>query len=351
MADIWVQYRERHPKLDRYLSEWAPDYIAFYGINEAAAFGRLEREGLTTLLSADAVVALCGKRGEPLPVEVIARLCDYKFAESAFVTGEHGGPFLSCLPGLVQAARELTPRYEPPAAKVPTRFPFQRALFDNHDNKRLDWYPTYTTHRPFRDFITSVVKEFENQLRVLAKHRGRLQYPTRLTDEILALCGARAKSAAEAGQAVEPGEITIDRERLLSLIRDSDAVRKRLLEGHMEYGPTEEPSFNPAIVVEPTPAEEPVPVGGLIPEGDPATDSGFLPGLSETQRGLLAFLLKNGGGTGAEISAAFPGVFAGLEMDRINDAALEALGDLLIGFEGDYWYIMEEYIDTLGITP
>ena len=79
-----------------------------------------------------------------------------------------------------------------------------------------------------------------------------------------------------------------------------------------------------------------------------ADAASFLSGLQPIQRKILDYLLSSGGSsTDAGLGAAFPGVFVGVEMDRINDYAIERIGDLLIGFEDDRWYIMEEYIGDI----
>ena len=77
-------------------------------------------------------------------------------------------------------------------------------------------------------------------------------------------------------------------------------------------------------------------------------DNSFKSGLTPIQQKILDYLLsKNGGGTTGEIGVAFPGVFIGVEIDKVNDAALEQIGDLLVGFEDDRWYVMEDYINDI----
>jgi hypothetical protein len=90
----------------------------------------------------------------------------------------------------------------------------------------------------------------------------------------------------------------------------------------------------------------------MLPPVEPVRQQSddFISNFSEVQQEILKFLQKRGGsGSSTDINAAFPGVFVGVEIDRINDIALEALNDLLIGFENEYWYIIEDYINELGL--
>jgi len=225
------------------------------------------------------------------------------------------------------------------------RIPFKRALFDNPENIRLSGYPSYVRHKPLRTFITSLIKEFENQLRILFKYKGRLKCPVQLSDEIVSICKAYAQRAVNGEYSKQNVEITIDREKLMTLIQDSDDVRKRLLEGNFEYG--SEPELedidnqdkNEMIIAS---MEDAIAIAAVN------TKNNFLPNVSPIQQNILDFLLNNGGsGTSTEINAAFPGIFIGVEIDRINDIALETISDLLIGFEDELWYIMEDYINEL----
>ena len=132
-------------------------------------------------------------------------------------------------------------------------------------------------------------------------------------------------------------EITIDRNKLLALLNDSDEVRQRLLEGNFDYGP------EPEVQADPTHTS-----ANPCRDYGPSSKNKLLPNLSTTQQKILTFLLNNGGSSsGSDLTAAFPGVFTGVEIDVINDIALETIGDLLVGFEDDLWYIMEEYINDL----
>jgi len=360
LISVWKNYRTTHPSLDRYLVEWAVDYINYYYCDPKAAFELLEKEGLFLLLPTDVLFAHYLDNDMPLTIELIARFSDYKFANSEFVKSENGGLFLDNLSGLVNAVRahmnsQIAGSFEKMDSLKPNiqkRIPFQRALFDNPNNKRLDGYPRFEQHAPLRLLITSLIKEFENQLRILLKHKGRLKYPMQLTDEILSICKACAKSSASCMQKVE---ITIDRDKLLALLNDSDEVRQRLLEGNFDYGPEPEAQAAPTHLKNSS---------VLITSANPCRDYGLssnaksqdsqppkynlLPNLSVTQQNILTFLPNNGGSsTGSDLTAAFPGVFIGVEIDGINDIALETISDLLVGFEDDLWYIMEEYINDL----
>ena len=341
MVAIWKNYRKAHDKLDRYMIDWSGDYIMYYDCDLGKCFELLEKEGLFLLMPADMLMGHYMKNDSAMPIELISRFCDYKFYESEFIKGEDGNLFTERLPRLFSEIRRnmaeseeggFESRFAPYANIRHTKIPFLRAPFNNESNTRLQVYPPYEKHKPLRAFFTATVKEFENCLRELKKFKGRLR-PETLPGEISAICkkaAAEAASGAKAGPAVK---ITIDRDRLLSLIADSDEVRKKLIEGNYEYGGQIEEQET-----------------GEAPQAASPAKSGFMAGLSPTQRQIVDFLLEHGGSSGAgEMDAAFFGIFAGVEIDRINEAALESgeIGDILIGFEDGRWHIIEDYMNQL----
>ena len=339
MVDIWKNYRETYDKLDRYLIDWAGDYIIYYNCDPEKCFELLEKENLFLLMPADMLMDHYMKNDTAMPLELIARFCDYKFCESEFIKGREGSLFTDHLPNLFGEIRRsmnqkedggFKTRFVPYANIKHTKIPFLRTPFNNKTNTRLQVYPQYEQHKPLRAFVTAVVKEFENELRTLTKHKGRLRFDA-LPAEIADICkktAAGAVSGAKRGQTVE---ITIDRTRLLALIQDSDEVRRKLIEGNYEYG--EEP-------------QEPEENAGTEQPPPKPAESGFLSGLSPVQQKIIGFLSENGDCGQKEMDGAFFGVFVGVEIDRINEEALnyEGIGDLLIGFENDRWHIMEDYL-------
>ena len=362
MVEIWKNYRKTHDKLDRYLIDWTSDYIRFYNYNASKAFELLEKEDLFLLMPADMLMEHYIKSDMALPLEVIARFSDYKFYESEFIKSSDGNLFTDHLPGVFNKIRkhmnekkegDFETRFTPSQIKRILKIPFLRAPFDNKTNVRLPGYLPYEQHKPLRAFITTVVKEFENQLRALTKHKGRLR-PEKLPDEIINICKTYAQNAVNGAQPEQTVEIKIDRKRLLALIQDSDIVRKKLIEGNYEYGDAPESAAqtvqnditNETNVKEESQAEVQEPVADEIV----MLESGnkLLPDLSPVQQKIVDYLMEHGGGCkSGEIGAAFQGVFVGVEIDKINDYALETIGDLLIGFEDEQWYIMEDYIDDL----
>jgi len=347
LVDVWKHYRKANPTLDRYLVEWLVDYIDYYNCDEKAAFELLIKEGLFLLLPTDFLFFHHINNGLTLPVELIARFSDYKFTESKFSKSENEILFLDNLSPLIDKIRtNMNQSLEGSFEKRNSitfvdqkRIPFKQALFDNPNSIKLNGYPPFEKHKPFRQFLTSITKEYENQLRTCLKVKGRLRYPASLSDEIISLCKSYAQSAAIGELYGQDVEIRIDPKRLSALIHDSDEVRKKLLEGNFEYMP--EPELPMPVEI----ADDTLNAEDISDE----PKNGLLPGLSATQKKIIAFLLNRGGtDTMANMSAAFPGVFVGVEIDRINDMALETINDLLIGFENEYWYVIEDYINDLS---
>jgi hypothetical protein len=362
IINIWINYRNTYNKLDRYLTDWTGDYISFYKCDTDSIFKLLKKEGLFLLMPADMLADYYFKNNVMMPIELITRFCDYKFYESEFIKGENGNLFTDYLSSLVNDIRcfmnkEKEGSFEKRDVLISSirqhkKLPFQRAIFNNPDNIRIDAYLPYEQHKPFRYFITAVIKEFENQLRIIVKYKGRLR-PDKLPDEIIDICKKYARNAFNGIQPDQKVEITIDREKLLALIQDSDEVRKRLIEGNYEY----DSEFTPEEPVKDIKLEKHIkqekdiePVINIDPAIDIAPaktdgDNSFKSNLEQLQQSIVDFLLSKGGSsTTDDINAAFPGVFVGVEIDKINDIALEVIGDLLICFENERWSIIEEYI-------
>jgi hypothetical protein len=352
IINIWINYRNNYNKLDRYLTDWIGDYINFYTCDADRVFNLLKKEGLFLFMPTDMLSDYYFKNDLPLPIELITRFSDYKFYESEFIKGENGSLFTDHLSSLVNNIRchmnqEKEGCFEKrdiliSSKRQSKKLPFQRAVFHNPDNIRIDAYLPYEQHKPFRFFLTAVIKEFENQLRVLTKCKGRLR-PDKLPEEIIDICTKYAQNAFKGEQPEQKIEITIDRERLLALIQDSNEVRKKLMEGNYEYDSQLKPDDAAGNTW--TPAYEPT--KDIVPVKIEAKNT-FKSNLEQIQQKIIDYLLlKSGNSKTDEISVAFPGVFVGVEIDKINEAALEAIGDLLIGFENERWYIVEDYINDI----
>ena len=481
LIKIWVNYRKTYNKLDRYLTDWVGDYISYYACDAERVIDLLKQESLFLLMPTDMLADYYFKNDMELPIELISRFSDYKLYESEFIKGEHGNLFTDYLAGLIDAIRKHMNKQQEGSfekrdlllsrPRLQKKLPFQRAVFNNPDNIRIDTYPPYEQHKPFRLFITAVIKDFENQLRILTKYRGRLR-PDSLPEDIKNLCKSYAKDAYKGSQPEQRVEISIDRNKLLALMQDSDEVRKRLIEGNYEYeeyrpkdtmqsytdtennndrqpavasstasasdtgdndltskinnnpqvgdinrsydntpvGDINQPEDNiPASSInrsdyksttgsislssdntpagsislssDNTPASsinrsyDSTPTGDInrsydsTPTGDinrsydksapsninnlsenpPVEESSsFRTELSSLQQRILDYLLaKETSCSASELSTAFPAVLVGVEIDKINDIALEHIGDLLICFEADSWTIIEDYIDEL----
>ncbi|MCL2158549.1 MAG: TerB N-terminal domain-containing protein [Oscillospiraceae bacterium] len=378
IVNIWKNYRKAHDKLDRYLIEWTSDYILYYGCDADRAYALLEEQDLLLLMPVDVLMSHYMKRGAKLPIELLARLCDYKFYESAFIKGENENLFAAHLPELFDEIRRVIDqndqnnqkegggfeaRFAPYKDIKHTKLPFMRAPFDNKKNVRLPVQLPYEKYKPLRGFVSAVVKEFENALRTIKKFKGRLRGDG-LPAEIAEICKKFAEEAAALEKAGPPVEIKLDRERLISLIQDSDDVRKKLIEGSYEYGDVGDGLLDVPPYGDVGDGVLDVPPYGDVGRDDPGAppptvpppaamdvpSSVALPNLLPMHQKILDFLMEQGGsGSSGELEAAFPGVFVGVEIDRINEAAMEseAIGDLLVGFEDNRWYIIEEYINEI----
>jgi hypothetical protein len=66
--------------------------------------------------------------------------------------------------------------------------------------------------------------------------------------------------------------------------------------------------------------------------------------LSENQKSILRFILEHAFEADEQaVKKAFPQLFLDLEMDQINNLAMEALGDIILAREGRQWILYDEY--------
>ncbi len=188
LCAIWLNYRERYPRLDYYLAEWLLDYIAVNGASEK----------LTDILDNPKLLAIYSKRfpdfvflkylncsPSDLPIPVLSGLINYEIQESKFYRNGYSDVLKETL---VQVLRDVdTYVYEKhgrgifehfrPRTKEPINVElFRGAVYDGNItiNDVIRVYP-YSNHPPFQEYILSVVKYTENALRKKHRFRGRLK--------------------------------------------------------------------------------------------------------------------------------------------------------------------------------
>lgn len=397
LCGVWNAYRAAYPILDKYLVLWVQDYILIYADGDfATMMARIPEKSLLSLFPDSLAGCFMENPDAGFTLDFISRFSDYRFYTGQLAQSSQGGFFLSLLPAVFQEINQCLLRenskgifgtYRPVHTSGKRRIAFQNAIYSGQVTSVCQDEMPYSTYPPLRSFFTSVIKETENRLREQAQIRGRLrgiQLDPKVLSVIQSLIMNRlCQTAAED----EKKKLQVDRDRIIRLIEESNLIRQRLLEGideitrgvrpddeqlSMEHcfsqnssdckeeDEPEQCSFGQGMPAEDQKscvreAESCWIQEGNLNEFARQTDNQSSPGqltgagllkqnLTENQRELLSFILQNGGEAGEGlISHAFPQLFLELEMDEINNQAMDALGDIILAREGGQWLIYEEY--------
>jgi hypothetical protein len=173
-------------------------------------------------------------------------------------------------------------------------------------------------------------------------YKGKLK--TALSPEY---CGLIAKCLANKHneEIIEKrAKVDIDISKVKQIIDHSDIIRDKLLSGTENTAPAEETPFTDvAATVMPEKAVEAI-QNEEQPETTGQEDRYYclLEKLTDTQKQILVFInSKNNTAKLSEVAGAFGGVFVQMEIDNINEAAIDCLGDILILTEDDTLIIQD----------
>jgi len=368
LCSVWNAYREEYPTLDKYLVLWVQDYILIYADGDfATMMAHIPEKSLLSLFPDSFAGCFMENMDAQFTLEFISRFSDYRFYTGQLAQSSQGGFFLSLLPDVFQQINQYLLRkngkgifgtYKPPHTAGKRRVAFQNAIYSGPVTSVCQDEIPYTTYPPLRSFFTSVIKETENRLREQAQIKGRLR-GIQLDPKVLSviqsvILNRLCQTVAED----EKKKLQVDRDRIVRLIEESNLIRQKLLEGidEITHGATLED--DPLFIGEESSggndccAEENeghqngsvVQAGDECPDGNLAGPALLRKNLTESQSSLLSFILHHGGEVKEElISQAFPQLFLQLEMDEINNQAIDILGDIILANEGGHWLLYDEY--------
>jgi len=353
---LWLAYRKRQPKLDKYLPDWMTDYILVNKCpadplqphRDALAFGSFA--GDPDLLLSDYVAGPI----ERLPTVILDLLLDYRIRKSRFYQGGYGEAVEERLPKALACVDEHMKRtsgagvfetYRPRGSTRVQRYPFQSAVYAGPEKEiAVATVVPYSKHVPLRSFLTPVVKHSENRLREIAGYRGRLRGYA-LDPGIQAVLDAYFAELPQAAP-LPTARVVIDLARLAQLRKESEEVRAML--GATGDEPTPEmpetvgPTRQDASFIE-RPAGT---ADHLLTDLQPVHR--ILSGLSRDER-LLLDHLRDGGWEveDGSLRQVMAGILLEPVVERINGLSYEELGDILIASEGELRVVAEDFRDEL----
>jgi hypothetical protein len=359
---LWTAYRDKYSKLDRYLTDWIADYLV---VNKAAidlaTFYSQAMERKAFAGDPDILLSRYAKGSlNSFPMDLIDRLSDYRPRKSKFYNDGNSDLIEKFLPlsvGRVDAClrqkkgKGILQSYHPDTATRTRRFVFQSALYAGKAREiELPPVVPYSQYPPLREFMTSVVKHTENDLRAFKSCKSKLRGYS-LDDDVKAAIDAFLAEAQ--GQIIEKKaapRVVIDFARVSELKVESDEVRAMLLAGQqmeaepLSVAPTSvQASGTSAVPSVERPADTPA---GMLPDLDPVNR--ILSQLSSEERRLLDILRRCKWEAGdMALAASMPGTFVEAIVDRINNLALHQLPDMLILSEDGTKIVTEDYRDEL----
>lgn len=361
LSNLWINYRERYPKLDHYLVDWLTDYVAMFGCNIdlLQIYQYLDNRNADSVYL-DIILTGYNKSGVcQLPLELINQLSDYSFFRSKFYN-ESGQTLLTeYIPKTIEKVNAfllqkqhlgILDLFQPSQREKIRREPFRSAVhcYKGSQQITLETIP-YTRHKPLREFLTSVIKHTENKLREAKGYNGRLRGYT-LEPEIMIWIEDFLSSEIESLEpATKPSlKIELDTSKVTQLIKDSDKVRDMLIiaenetqaENKTEYQHIEEKTVAGSVE---RPQGTPV---HLLTDLEPVHQ--LLGELDNRQLELLRVLAKNMWELEDQmICGLFPDLLIDSVVDSINEISLKYLGDLLIAVEGSKKIVADDFRDEL----
>lgn len=356
---LWLNYRDRYPKLDNYLIDWITDYILInkcpvdplVPIQEAAKSGSWAADPNAVLPQ-----YINGSLAD-MPLSLLDTLTDYRIRTSKFFLAGNQKMLEDFCPRSVEKVDSywrnkgglgLFEAFRPHAKPTTQRTAYVSAVYAGPQAMiSLPSFVPYSQHPPLRQFLTGVVKHTENRLRDLKNYKGKLRGYALEPDVQKVIENLINGSMDRIVPPPSKPKVEIDTLRIEGLIRESDEVRQMLV-GTVAQVPSQENRATsdqgpmlPAYLARPagTPDHLLTDVEGVYR---------LLSRLDRNEKSVIDKLIK-AGWTMADLSLVeeMPGIFIEPLIDRINGLAIEHLGDILIVSENSLKIVEDDFRDEL----
>ncbi|WP_063563488.1 TerB N-terminal domain-containing protein [Paenibacillus sp. O199] len=389
LKELWINYRERLPQLDVYMQDWIIDYDLVHELNMSLSemvelsSGYLPPEILDMELQ-----RLLSSNISDISLKLLQRYYDYDITLSKFyrdggmkVLEQYIPRVMVLVDSYLLRRRKagILDQFELNHERTIERTLFRKAVYDEsiYGKSVQMTYVPIGEHADFVQFVTRVFRCTENKCRELLGFRGRLRGKT-LEPELAKVIERYLDKAFAVEQmpVVEQPIVRIDAEKLASLQKESEYVRRALMieENHTsEDEDANNVSSLPTTVIQNSTEEaesakqsnqQEVDVEGAL-----NTDGGQENGINEplslqweadfsadldeewiqfsemlSQQHVQAIHALLGVNPDTELMrvAEQYGTMPTLLLDEINDMAMETIGDLLI--EGDR--MVSDYINV-----
>ena len=380
LVAFWENYRLLHPKLDNYLVDWIADFIVIHKLPQDALVwyayattiaGRLTDENLAL-----EAWLLTSSQISDIPEGLLNAICDYRYTKSKFYQQHSSQKLidtelrrgLSTIDSYVQQqyGKSLFEYYRPTQTREVRRQPFASAVYEGQRQTiTIASVPDWATVADLRTTIASILKYSENRLRRQSNFRGTLrgiELPQEWVDVLdiaFPLEGYAQSSQADrqekplvSRENIEP--LAIDFERVRSLAEESDTVRDRLI---IDENTAIVETASESIANKDTKQVADNQLEGLNMNRPEDTPDHLLTELVEvgeilsgdtTGVTLLRYLLSASWEANEEdVQSILDGEFLTVVLDRLNERAIELLGDQLIFVEDAKLIVTEDFQDEI----
>lgn len=352
---IWMNYRERHPKLDKYLEDWIFDFLMLRKTGDGVqsfveAAPSVPKEAVELVLTARNPDELL-----LLPIQTLEILTGYGIRQSKFYLAGYREIVEKILPravalvdrrmrdmgekGILDKARRRTVTAE--------RFAFASAVVERAESYQITYVP-YADNLECRDLINQILRYAENSLRTRFGFTSKLRGVT-LDSKYAAWIDAYLERQFQkkiATQQPKPtSRVALDTGAIDKLRGESDEVRDALI-ASMEQAPATEETKQTELddfVIPERPSDAPE---GLLTDLAPV--SRILHAITREQNDILSFFRETGWEAEADqFVKNFAGLLIEAEVDTINGLAIHHLGVQLVEREDDRLVVADDYRDEL----
>lgn len=358
LCALWQGYRARYPRLDRFLGEWICDYCLIHHLPPpTAALG----EEAEVLAAGSALKEFWldrpGAAGGSYVDALIRFAANYDYHKSKFAAGENLALYEKHIYGAmayVVAAVADNPQHMLSGGGMQdshlSRDAFGGALCAHENKYRIEVdYCCFTRSHELRFLVTDIIKYTENRLRAYLGIKSRLGLYA-LPNDIRALVDAyladalprrvaltpakRAEAEEEKRYAAfyEPLSTTLSADRAAEIERASWQMTHRLVEA---FAPEEETPEAPPAQPAPPPPQPDVPC--------PASSDSLSTALQAAGLADIVRAIRAGRTADAHTAAKAMGLMLDAAIEQINEAAIDAYGDILI----EDGAVIDDYLDEI----
>ncbi len=328
LCNLLIAYRTYYPALDKYMAEWICDFCLLYTLPLPEIMFPLIPKLCRTANLKEFYISAAAGRGSITDGILLESFADYDHRTTKAELPEgfdaHYTEALKAAAGALGEDYFVTKK----AATV-TRDAFCGSLCAHNIKRRLavDYYPVMRKY-DISHTLGAIIKYTENKLRRAAGIKSRLHpdglpdtaraaidaYFERVMPDVFAKSHARVEPVPEYEKFYDAKDIPFSAEDASRIELESRAAAEMM----------------PV-------ADEDVPVPEEKPEtAKPETDDGF------SVPALVRHMLE--GGTLEEYCRA-RGMLPDTAAARVNEAATEAFGDVLLEYGADGWHVIDDYLE------